>query len=323
VGPAAKKRVLVTGASGFVGAALLPALRAAYPEARILGTSSSADSAGFGAADIETTSLDLLSDDSVRSLVSAFKPTDVVHLAAQSSVQGAFSSPLDVWRTNVVGVIRLAEALRAVSPEALIMFASSGEAYGRSFQSGQALTEDAPLQPENPYARSKAAAEMALQDLWGDTGRLVILRMFNHLGPGQDERFVAASFAAQVARAEKGTGPATIKVGDLSAERDFGDIRDLVRAYMRILDRAEALAPRSVFNVCSGTTRPVREIAELLVELARVRIAFEVDPARVRPQNLPRAAGSPAALTAVTGWRPVESFRDTIAATLDYWRGNV
>lgn len=311
-----EKRILVTGASGFVGKALLARLRAAYPRAHFLGTTFSEDAA----ADGDLARLDLLSADSVASVVSGFRPTTVIHLAAQSSVQGAFGSPRQVWATNVEGVLRLVDALRTVSPEALLVFAGSGEAYGRSFLSGEALTEDAPLAPENPYARSKAAAELALRDLWGDAGRLVILRMFNHLGPGQDERFVAASFAAQVARAEAGRGPSAIKVGDLSAERDFGDIRDLVEAYVGVLDHAESFEPRSVFNLCSGATRPVREIADLLVDLARVPISFEVDAARVRPQAVQRAAGSHAALTAATGWRPNTPFKDTIESVLNAWR---
>jgi len=309
------RRILVTGASGFVGGALVARLRRAYPEAALLGAASSGQVDG-----VDMVRLDLASTDSIVAVTRAFRPTDVIHLAAQSSVQGAFGSPRSVWETNVVGVLRLIDALREDAPDASLVFASSGEAYGRSFLAGQALDEDAPLQPENPYARSKAAAEMALRDLWGDRGRLVILRMFNHLGPGQDERFVAASFAAQVARAERGLGPAVIKVGDLSAERDFGDIRDLVEAYVSVLDNVDSFEARSVFNVCSGTTRPVRDIADLLMEFARIPISFEIDPARVRPQAVQRAAGSHAALTAATGWRPSRPFRETILSVLEGWR---
>ncbi|TCS10420.1 GDP-mannose 4,6-dehydratase [Caulobacter sp. BK020] len=309
------RRILVTGASGFVGRALVARLRQAYPEAALLGAAASGQVDG-----VDMVRLDLASTDSIVAVTRAFRPTDVIHLAAQSSVQGAFGLPRSVWETNVVGVLRLIDALRDDAPDASLVFASSGEAYGRSFLAGQALDEDAPLQPENPYARSKAAAEMALRDLWGDRGRLVILRMFNHLGPGQDERFVAASFAAQVARAERGLGPPVIKVGDLSAERDFGDIRDLVEAYVSVLDNIDSFEARSVFNVCSGTTRPVRDIADLLMEFARIPISFEIDPARVRPQAVQRAAGSHAALTAATGWRPAKSFRETILSVLEGWR---
>lgn len=310
------RRILVTGGSGFVGQALLPALRRAYPEAEILATGSG----DLGIATIRSAPLDLTNADSVDRVVGEFAPTDVVHLAALSSVQGAFGSPRAVWDVNVTGVLRLVDALRRTSPDACFIFASSAEAYGRSFAGGDALDESAPLAPENPYARSKAAAEYALRDLWADRGRLVILRMFNHLGPGQDERFVAAAFAAQVARAEQGLGPRTINVGDLSAERDFGDVRDLLRAYVAVLDKAQTFETQTTFNVCSGVTRPVRAIAEGLAELATVDVDFVVEAARVRPQNIPRAAGSNAALTAATGWKPQERFEDTIQTVLDYWR---
>lgn len=312
-----EQRILVTGASGFVGRALLAKLREAYPGARLLGTT---HSGALSIDGVETCTLDLLSTDQATAVSAEFRPTAVVHLAGQSSVQGAMGSPRRVWESNVEGVLRLTDALRAKAPDALFVFAGSGEAYGRSFLSGEALTEDAPLQPENPYARSKAAAETALQDLWGDAGKLVVLRMFNHLGRGQDERFVAASFAAQVARAERGEGPAVIQVGDLSAERDFGDVRDLVEAYAAVLDHADALPARSVFNVCSGVTRPVSAIADVLQELARTPVTFAVDPARMRPSAVKRAAGSHAALTEATGWRPVRPFRETIAEVLDSWR---
>jgi GDP-4-dehydro-6-deoxy-D-mannose reductase len=315
------RRILLTGASGFIGRALTPALRDAYPEAEILGTCGS-DTETLDPS-ILSVKLDLTVAEQVRQIVGDFRPTDVIHLAAKSSVQGAFGAPRAVWQTNVVGVLHLVDALRETTPKALLVFASSGEVYGRSFMSGQSLDEQAPLEPENPYARSKAAAEMALRDLWGDTGRLVILRMFNHLGPGQDERFVAASFAAQVARAEQGKGPLTLRVGDLSAERDLGDVRDLVRAYLAVLDKADTFDQRTVFNVCSGVSRPVKAIADRLVELSKVDIAFAVDPARVRPQSVPRAAGSHAALTKATGWRPEARFEDTISDVLADWRRKI
>jgi GDP-4-dehydro-6-deoxy-D-mannose reductase len=315
------RRILVTGASGFIGRALTPALRAAYPEAEILGTRGS-DAETLDPS-ISAVKLDFTRAEQVRGVVGDFGPTDVIHLAAKSSVQGALGAPRTVWQTNVVGVLHLIDALRETAPNALLIFASSGEVYGRSFLSGRPLDEQAPLEPDNPYARSKAAAEMALRDLWGDTGRLVILRMFNHLGPGQDERFVAASFAAQVARAEQGKGPLTLRVGDLSAERDLGDVRDLVRAYLAVLDKADTFEHRTVFNICSGVSRPVKAIADRLVELSKVEISFAVDPARVRPHTVPRTAGSHAALTKATGWRPEIRFEDTISDVLSDWRRKV
>jgi GDP-4-dehydro-6-deoxy-D-mannose reductase len=311
--------ILVTGASGFIGAALIPALAARFGSNRIVaaGGRSPPDHLPQG---VEGAVLDLDDPQGVRDLVTALSPATVIHLAAQSSVQQSTSDPAAVWSTNMISVVGLAQAVQAARPDALFVQASSAEVYGRSFLSGEALTEDAPLQPGNPYARSKAACEMVLGDIYGPEGRLVILRTFNHIGPGQDERFVAAAFAAQIARIEAGEAEPVIRVGDLSAERDFGDIDDLVGAYEAVLTKADALPPVSTFNVCSGVTRPVGELLATLKGMARVAVEIEVDEARLRPQGIPRAAGSHAALTAATGWRPQTPFETSLQRILDAWR---
>lgn len=253
-------------------------------------------------------------------MVGALAPSTVIHLAAMSSVQQSTADPAAVWSTNMLSVVGLARAVQASRPDALFVQASSSEVYGRSFLGGAPLAEDAPLQPENPYARSKAACEMALRDVYRPDGRLVILRTFNHIGPGQDERFVAAAFAAQIARIESGTAEPVIRVGDLSAERDFGDIQDLVNAYDALLARADDLPSVSVFNVCSGVTRPVGDLLATLKGLARVPFDVQIDPERLRPQGIPRAAGSHEALSKATGWRPEVTFETSLERILDWWR---
>lgn len=311
--------ILVTGASGFIGAALIPVLAARFGSRRIVAAGGRAAPAHLPQG-VEGLALDLGDPQSVRDLVGALSPSAVIHLAALSSVQQSSANPATVWSTNMMSVVGLAQAVQAARPDALFVQASSSEVYGRSFLGGEALTEDAPLQPGNPYARSKAACEMALGDIYGPDGRLVILRTFNHIGPGQDERFVAAAFAAQIARIEAGMAEPVIRVGDLSAERDFGDIEDLVGAYEAVLLNADAMPPTSVFNVCSGITRPVGELLETFTGMARVAVDIEVDQERLRPQGIPRAAGSNQALTAATGWRPKVAFEESLQRVLDAWR---
>ncbi len=311
--------LLVTGASGFIGTALLPVLTARYGDRRIVATGSRLPPPHLPQG-VEGAVLDLNDPQGVRDLVGGLAPSIVIHLAALSSVHQSASDPTAVWSANMLSVVGLAQAVQAARPDALFLQASSSEVYGRSFLSGEALTEDAPMQPGNPYARSKAACEMVLRDIYKPEGRLVILRTFNHIGPGQDERFVAATFAAQIARIEKGAVEPVIRVGDLSAERDFGDIQDLVSAYDAILAHAGDLPPVSVFNVCSGVTRPVSELLATLKGMARVPVEIEVDPARLRPQGIPRAAGSYQALAAATGWRPMVPFEVSLERILNAWR---
>lgn len=316
---AAPGPILVTGASGFIGTALLPVLAARYGDRRIVAAGGRSPPAHLPGG-VEGAVLDLNDPQGVRDLVGGLAPSIVIHLAALSSVAQSASDPYAVWSANMLGVVDLARAVQAARPDALFIQASSAEVYGQSFLSGQPLTEDAPLQPGNPYARSKAACEMALRDIYRPEGRLVILRTFNHIGPGQDERFVAATFAAQIARIEKGEAEPVIRVGDLSAERDFGDVDDLVAAYDAILSHADDFPPVSVFNVCSGVTRPVAALLDGLRALARAPLAVEVDPSRLRPQGIPRAAGSCEALTAATGWRPKTPFEVSLERILDGWR---
>ena len=312
--------ILVTGAGGFIGRRLVSMLAAREPGRSLVtvGRSEAPDSPGPGAY----RAVDLIQPAAVADLVAEVRPGLVIHLAAQSSVQQGFSAPGEMWRANLGATINLAEALAAHAPDAALVFASSAECYGESFTSGRPLSEDAPLMPMNAYARSKAASEFALHDLH-TRGRLVILRMFNQIGPGQDERFVSSTFAAQIARIEAGLQAPILEVGDLSAERDFCDAADMIAAVEAILGRLDALDRVSVFNICSGRTRSVQALLDALLAMAGVPIEVRVDPARLRPSSIPRAAGSHAALTAATGWRPRVALEDTLADLLAYWRDRV
>jgi GDP-4-dehydro-6-deoxy-D-mannose reductase len=313
--------VLVTGAGGFIGRRVVAMLAARDP-GRPLVTVGRAKPSGIEATHGVFRAVDLTQAHAVAELVAETRPGLVIHLAAQSSVQQGFSAPQGMWRSNLGATIHLAEALAAHAPEATLVFASSSECYGESFASGLPLSEDAPLRPMNAYARSKAAAEFALRDLHA-RGRLVILRMFNQIGPGQDERFVSSTFAAQIARIEAGLQAPTMEVGDLTAERDFCDASDMIAAVEAILEALDSLDRVSVFNICAGRTRSVQDLLGTLLGLAQVPVEVRVDPERLRPSSIPRAAGSHAALTQATGWCPRVAFEDTLASLLDYWREHV
>jgi GDP-4-dehydro-6-deoxy-D-mannose reductase len=311
--------ILVTGAFGFVGRHLINSLRLAFPASTRLVAAGSGDAAGV-ASGVETVSIDFTDAGAVDDLLASIRPAHVIHLAARSSVQQAHNAALATYETNVAGTLALAAAMRSHVPGSAMIFASTGEIYGRAFAGGEALSENAPVFPSNPYARSKLAAEIALQDMLADTCPVIVLRLLNHTGAGQDERFVVPSFAAQIARIEAGSAPPVVRVGNLSAERDFLDVADVVDAYMRALELADNAKGYQLFNVASGIPRSIDSILVGLRSLSRVPFAIEQDPERMRPSDIPRAVCDASAFRAATGWQPTRAWSATLVDVLDYWR---
>lgn len=307
-------RVLVTGAAGFVGSWLVRAL-AAEGHA-VVGASQDglapAHSGAEGPDPVEAwLPLELTNDGSVREAVSRARPEAVVHLAAQSSVGASFANPLGTWDVNATGTLRLAQAL---APGTRLLLVASAEAYGPVPEAEQPIAESRPLRPANPYAASKAAAEMAvLQAGAGERGiRPVVVRAFNHTGPGQEARFALPSFARQLAAIRLGRAEPVLRVGNLSARRDLLDVRDVVRAYATLLARGE---PGGVYNVCAGRAVSIRQAVDALVEISGTRARIEVDPERVRPVDLPLLLGDASRLRAL-GWAPSIPLRRTLAELL-------
>lgn len=262
-------------------------------------------------------SADITDEGAVDRLIADLKPAIVVHLAAQSSVTGQVES---TWRVNFGGSFNLATAVARYAPHGLFFFSSSGEVYGRSFNGGPATEETCP-QPLSAYAASKLAAEAMLRDVLPATSRLIVARSFNHTGPGQDERFVLPAFAAQVARIEAAQIQPVIKVGNLEAERDFLDVRDVVDAYVRLLRLPAAEAgSRLTVNISSGHPRSISDLLRRLMDLSRTPFRVEIDPDRLRPSDIPRAIGRSDRLAGLTGWTPARDFDTTISDLLNWWR---
>ena len=317
------KRVLVTGAGGFVGRHALRALAAKVAPRDRLAAIGRAPMTGIP-AEVETREIDLLDTASLAAFLATFRPTHVLHLAAVSSVQQAAGSPAETWRVNLVGLLNLVEALAGEAPGATFLFVSSGEVYGRAFLTGSPLAEDVVPQPVSAYARTKLAGEMMLADLLPAAGiKLIVLRPFNHVGPGQNERFVLASFAGQIARIEAGQSPAVIEVGDLSAARDFLDVRDVVAVYAALIARSDAVGDRTLYNVSSGVSRRTGDILAEMRALARVPVDVQVSPGRLRRSEIPTASGDSSALTAAIGWRPAVPWAETLQAIMQDARDRV
>lgn len=309
-------RILVTGASGFVGRHLVPRLRVEYPEAVLLAASREGDVCG---AD-EIVALDLLDPPGMAALLRRERPDVVVHLAALATVGDSFQDPGQCWRINVDGTLVLARTLLDDLPETLMLFASSAEVYGLSFQSGADLDEHSPMKPANPYAASKAAADLALGEMALRGLRLVRLRIFNQIGPGQSDHFVVAAFARQIARAEAGLQPPVLRVGALDRWRDFVDVRDGCAAYAAALRHAEALPSGVAINIASGTPRRVGDILDALVARSPLGFKIEIDRDKLRPTDVVRVVGDGARARRFLDWTPQHDWEQTLDLILADWR---
>ncbi len=315
---AAFERILVTGGAGFVGSHLCAALAKAYPQAAramLLRPGECPGHDAFGAA-----VADLVDEAAIDALIARLRPDLIIHLAGQASIGQALHAAELTWRVNFHGSFALGAAVARHCPAATFLFASTAAAYGASFRDG-ILSEDAPLRPVDVYSRSKVAAECALADLLASSGRLIIARPVNHSGPGQRNRnFALASFAAQIAAIESGRVAPLIKVGDLSKARDFLDVRDVIDAYLRLIEKAGDLpAPVSIFNVASGTPHRLEALLERLRGESKAQVDVEVDPALLRPggSDLASVACDATKLAEATGWRPRHEIDDMLQALLD------
>jgi GDP-4-dehydro-6-deoxy-D-mannose reductase len=312
----------VTGAGGFVGRHFLSAARAAWPDAWIAAGVRNPATPVLSGADAMV-AFDMLDAAAVNEAVALARPDACVHLAAFSDVAASFGAGDVPWRVNVDGTRLLAAALQAHTPACVLVHVGSADCYGLSYQAGRALDESAPLRPANPYAASKAAADVMLGEraLHGLT--VVRLRPVNHVGPGQSPRFAVAAFARQVARVTAGMQAPVIRTGALDRWRDFLDVSDVCAAYVRAVERARSLPPGAVFNLASGTPRRVGDVLADLLRLAGVDAAVEASALPPRPVDIARACCSAAAARVSLGWAPQVTWLQTLTATLADWRDRV
>lgn len=315
----ASSRVLVTGATGFVGRHLTAALRAAFPAAELVPASRAGEAGGDGAV----RAFDLMDAEGVARLVAEVRPDACVHLAAASAVAESFADPDAAWRANVDGTRALAAALMRHAPECRLLHVSSGEVYGLSFNGGAPLDESAPLRPANPYASAKAAADLALGEMALRGLRVVRLRPLNHVGPGQSARFAVAAFARQIARIEAGTQPPVVRTGALDRRRDFLDVRDVCEAYAAALERFDALPAGAILNVASGRLRGLGDVLADLLRIAGVSAGVEERAAALRPTDLAATPCSAGAAREALGWAPRRDWDRTLAEILESWRAAV
>jgi GDP-4-dehydro-6-deoxy-D-mannose reductase len=259
---------------------------------------------------------DVTDSSSLAPVLEAARPDRIFHLAAASSVASSWSSPSQALTINAGGQIHLLEAVRAAGLAPRIVVPSSAEVYGRV--SGAVADETMAPAPLSPYAVSKATQELIATQYGGSWGlELTCLRLFNITGPGQYDCFAASSFARQIAEIEIERRAPVIRVGNLEARRDFTDVRDAAAAFWLA---AAIDPPGGVFNLCSGTAVPLREVLDTLLALGRRPIEVEVESARLRRADIPELCGSPGRLVTATGWRPRIPLHETLRDLLEWWR---
>jgi GDP-4-dehydro-6-deoxy-D-mannose reductase len=299
-------RILLTGASGFVGRHLSTALSAAYPDATLIAPE-----------------IDVRDADAVTAMVRDAAPEACIHLAAVSSVIAAAQNEDQAWRVNLHGTLHVARAILRHAPRCLMLFVSSADAYGSSFRAGVPVTEDTALAPMNVYGASKAAADLALGSMATQGLRVIRLRSFNHTGPGQSAEFAVPAFARQIAGIAAGLQPPMLHVGNLDTWRDFLDVRDVCRAYVRCVTSGDTVAPGTILNLASGQPRRIGDVLSDLQAMAGVEIEVRTDQSRVRATDLRMACGDATRARELLGWTPTIPWSVTLRDVLDDWHGRV
>jgi GDP-4-dehydro-6-deoxy-D-mannose reductase len=304
--------ILVTGAAGFAGGHLLDLL--SRDGAHVTAWHRPGGAAPRDVPGVRWEGVNLLDRPAVRAAVQALNPSAVYHCAGAAHVGRSWDTTEATLETNVRGTHHLVDGLRRIGSDARVLIPSSAMVY---IPLAEPLREDQPLRPTNPYGWSKLAQEMVGSDNGGQP-QVCIARPFNHLGPRQDPAFAASGFARRIADIEAGRWAPEIAVGNLEAKRDLTDVRDTVRAYRVILERG---VPGRPYNVCSGSAIEIRQVLDLLLARARVRISIVVDAARYRPNDQPLIVGNPARIRDELGWTPEIPLERTLDDLLEYWRG--
>lgn len=267
---------------------------------------------------VKTLDLNLLNPDQIAAVLNDEKPDYIFHLAAQSSVALSWKDPSLTVDINIKGTLNLFNEIRNLPEQPRVLVVGSGEEYGRIQENHVPIREDAPLSPGNVYAVTKAVQNMMATIYSQAYGmNLILTRSFNHIGPGQTPKFVVSDFCNQVVKIEKGQQSPVIQVGNLSAKRDFTDVRDVVRAYTLLIQFGKA---GETYNVGSGKAVTIQSILDTVLSKTKQKIEIQVDESKLRPVDVPVIEADISRIYKDTGWEPQISLEQTIEETLDYWR---
>lgn len=317
VEPAVK--ILVTGANGFVGRHFIVSAKSRFGErVNLLATSRYADDA------MPCISLDVTDAAAVAEIIGRYQPTHILNLAGLAAPKSANDNPDLARQVHFDGLLNVGRAIAAHAPACCLIAVGTGLCYGATAKRGIPLFEDAPLAPLSVYEQTKAAGDLLAGALALDGLHVIRVRPFNHTGPGQTPGFVAPDFALQIARIEAGQQAPLMKVGNLDAERDFLDVRDVADAYVSTIERSSSLETGTVLNIASGVPTKIRSILDgLLKASTRQDIAVAHDPARMRATEIPCFIGDSSAARRRLGWRPRFHLDQTLADLLAWSRTQI
>ncbi len=316
-------RVLITGITGFVGSHL-----AEYcltkPDVEVYGTirwRSKKDNIFHIEDKINLHECDIKDGVSVQSMLKKVRPHCIFHLAAQSFVPTSWHAPAETLTTNIIGEVNLFEGVRNLGIDPIIHVSCSSEEYGLVYEDEIPIDEKNTLRPLSPYAVSKIAQDFLGYQYYKSYGiRIIRTRAFNHTGPRRGEVFVVSTFAKQIAEIEAGIKNPVVRVGNLNAERDFTDVRDIVRAYWLAVEKCE---PGEVYNISSGKSISIEKILKMLLEMSEADIEVVKDAERMRPSDVEILKGDSTKFRELTGWEPEIPLEKTLEDTLNYWRDKI
>jgi GDP-4-dehydro-6-deoxy-D-mannose reductase len=303
---------LVTGAAGFAGSHLLDALSGDGIET--IAWHRPGGSRPREARGVRWQTVDLLDRTAVARAIAAVNPATVYHCAGAAHVGRSWRSSEQTLAVNVLGTHHIIEGLREAAADARLLIPGSAMVYAAA---DEPLTEDHPLVPSSPYGLSKLAQEKAGCNNGGRPA-VFLARPFNHFGVRQDPWFVTSGFAQRIAEIEAGHRDPVLAVGNLEARRDLTDVRDVVRAYRLIVEQG---VPERPYNVCTGDAVAIRDLLDMFLSRARVRVEVTIDPGRYRPNDLPLVVGDNSRIRSELGWTPTISMEQTVDELLEYWRG--
>ncbi|MFO7866463.1 MAG: GDP-mannose 4,6-dehydratase [Candidatus Aminicenantes bacterium] len=317
-------KVLITGITGFAGSHLADFILAEHPDVQVYGMirwRSRRENISHLQDKVELVEADLKDAVSMKKCLDQVRPDRIFHLAAQSFVPTSWTCPSETFSINSIGQINLFEAALSLRLKPLIQIAGSSEEYGLVHEDEVPMKETNPLRPLSPYAVSKVAQDLLAYQYHQSYGLPVVrTRGFNHTGPRRGEVFICSNFAHQIAEIESGRRKPVIHVGNLEAQRDFTDVRDMVRAYWLSLEKGK---PGDVYNIGSGTAYKIKDILDMLLSMTDSRVEVKVDPSRLRPSDVPILLADSSKFRRVTGWEPRFRFSQSLEDLLNYWRERV